>query len=40
MAQDLFGEDFSMLPRAVMAMDARNRGLFAELIFGYPGWHD
>lgn len=40
LAQDLFGEDFSMLPRAVMAMDARNRGLFAELIFSYPGWHD
>ena len=40
LGDELFGEPFGMLPRAVMAMDARNRGLFAELIFSYPGWHD
>lgn len=40
LADELFGERFSILPRAVMAMDRRNRGLVAELIFNYPGWHD
>lgn len=40
LADELFGERFGALPRAVMAMDRRNRGLVAELIFNYPGWHD
>ncbi len=37
-AQALFGEDFAILPTAVMAMDLENRGIFAELIYTYPGW--
>lgn len=37
-ADDLFDDGLSALPRAVMAMDARNRALLAELIESYPGW--
>ena len=37
-AQALFGEDFAVLPAALMAMDRENRGILAELIYTYPGW--
>lgn len=37
-AEDLFEDGLSALPRAVMAMDARNRAILAELIEHYPGW--
>ena len=37
-AQELFGEDFAVLPRVIQSMDNENRGLLAELIYSYPGW--
>jgi hypothetical protein len=37
-AQQVFGEDFTVLPRIVHSMDKQNRGLLAELIYTYPGW--
>ncbi len=37
-AQQLFGQDFAILPKVVMSMDARNRGILAELLYTYPGW--
>lgn len=37
-AEDLFDEGLSALPRGIMAMDARNRAILAELIEHYPGW--
>lgn len=40
LAAELFAEGFEVLPRAIMAMDRRNRGLVCELILNYPGWHD
>lgn len=36
----LFDDGLAALPRAVMAMDARNRAILAELIESYPGWDD
>ncbi len=39
-AQALFGEEFAALQHVVMAMDKRNRGLLAELLYTYPGWGD
>jgi hypothetical protein len=39
-ADELFGEGLSALPRAIMAMDRRNRAILAELIETYPGWDD
>jgi len=37
-AQDLFDEEFAVLPTVVMSMDGRNRGILAELLYTYPGW--
>lgn len=37
-ADELFDEGLSVLSRAIMAMDSRNRAILAELIETYPGW--
>ena len=39
-AQQLFGEEFAVLPTVIHAMDKQNRGILAELLYSYPGWGD